>query len=324
VLAEKYQLPIFDMGEENEEMRGIFSAGYDNSTVDRYLHDQFRENAETYVDKTELDLSKFLLSSALNVINLKTPVTEELHILELGAGAGGFTVPLAKFFPNSLVIASELSPEMLFLLKTFLVTHLGENHNCVPFQLNAEQLEFTPESFDFIIGSSLLHHLLMPHKTLKACARILKKGGYGIFFDPFENGYGMLRLIYSYILKDHREHTLPPEIKSWLQGVVQHWGICIGRDKTDPVFSKIDDKWLFTKEYFKEIASNDFSECLIHNPFPRCSLEAKTEINLKSAMGKGRSALPQWAWEMIQEYDRYCSGDLRKEMIFEGCVILKK
>jgi len=51
------------------------------------------------------------------------------------------------------------------------------------------------------MGGAILHHLLNPEKAIKGAYRALKKGGYAIFFEPFENGNSILELAYSEILE---------------------------------------------------------------------------------------------------------------------------
>jgi len=46
---------------------------------------------------------------------------------------------------------------------------------------DASQMRFAPESFDIVIGSSVLHHFDDVEKFLIDCRKILKPGGAAVF-----------------------------------------------------------------------------------------------------------------------------------------------
>ncbi len=74
---------------------------------------------------------------------------------------------------------------------------------------NAEAMMFADESFDLVVGSSILHHFDEVQEFLKDCRRILKPGGVAIFGEPFAVGYGLgaaaLKLAQDRLGTDHRE-----------------------------------------------------------------------------------------------------------------------
>lgn len=49
--------------------------------------------------------------------------------------------------------------------------------------MNAERLEFADDSFDAVVGASILHHLDLP-VALAELRRVLRPGGRGIFYEP--------------------------------------------------------------------------------------------------------------------------------------------
>lgn len=49
--------------------------------------------------------------------------------------------------------------------------------------MNAEEMEFPSESFDFVFGSSILHHLVL-ERAYSEVARVLRPGGSALFLEP--------------------------------------------------------------------------------------------------------------------------------------------
>ena len=73
-------------------------------------------------------------------------------LLELGCGFGNATFPVLKIFPNPHIVASELSTSTLYALKR----KLGETTNrCSLLQLDAEDLDFRPETFHLVVGADI-------------------------------------------------------------------------------------------------------------------------------------------------------------------------
>jgi ubiquinone/menaquinone biosynthesis C-methylase UbiE len=227
-----------------------------------------------------------------------------------------------------LVIASDLSAELLVLLKDFL-QQKRLRENCLLLQLNAEELHFTERTFDLVVGAAALHHLFAPEKTIEGCAKILKRGGYAIFFEPFENGHALLNLAYRDILREEQSHSLPEEIRNFLISRIQEYDLRKGRDKTRPELSSVDDKWFFTRQYFWEMAERyGFMDCTIYPLYPldlvARQFTLQTEINLGLTFSTERGTLPKWAWQIIEKYDNAFSEDFKKESLLEGTVILRK
>lgn len=103
-------------------------------------------------------------------------ITPDMNVLELGCGTGYFTKELVK--TNSKIIAIDISLELLKIAES----------NCYSDNVkflcdNAYGTNFDDETFDVIVGSSVLHHLDID-KALKEIFRLLKKGGSLRFTEP--------------------------------------------------------------------------------------------------------------------------------------------
>lgn len=318
-----YRKPLLDLGTSgNEDFSGIYSHGYDPETVSQYVQAQFLRDAETYVAKyTNTDYWRRLIRRAFDTAGIDSPVNEV--ILDLGSGAGNTIFPLLELCPRSTVIASDLSARMLALCKKALPPGVGKERIGL-LELNAEDLDFDPGSFDLVVGGAILHHLLRPELTLEGCARILKPGGHAIFFEPFENGNAILGHIYN-IIASYPEFGLPSDIKRFFKHFAHDLNLRKGRDKSAPIYRQMDDKWYFTRRYFEEFAERfGFSRCTIYPLHgPERQFERQTEVYLRLALNRAHKDLPEWAWEMLRQFDAF-SDDLKNEMLIEGCIILRK
>jgi len=328
-VSEIYERPLIDLGSTgNEQLNGILSPRYDDAVVGKYLQSQFTKSAQVYIDKYQhVEHFTNLISTAFRKIRFCAQ--GELTVLDIGSGAGNTIFPLLTMCPDARVIASDLSVEMLVSLKEgmqqFTIDQNTE-YNCFLLQLNAEQLDFAEESFDLVMGGAILHHMVSPEKTLRGCAKVLKQGGYAIFFEPFEEGSIILRNAYNVILNDSREGTVSPEIKSLFQALIVDYDARMVRDKSLPRWGRLDDKWFFNKRFFTALSDQyGFSECIIY-PLHKTErqFELQTEVYLRLGRGKTRDALPEWAWEIIRQYDQCFSEETKKDLLIEGCLILKK
>lgn len=100
------------------------------------------------------------------------------RILELGAGMGRFSLPLAE--RGFEVVATDLSPDLLAELRRFdtrgQVTALEADAFLVD--------QVAPGPFDAVLGFFFLHHLENLQGLFAACARVLRPGGVAAFCEP--------------------------------------------------------------------------------------------------------------------------------------------
>lgn len=98
------------------------------------------------------------------------------HVLEIGCGTGYFTKEIVK--TGARVTAIDISPELLNIA----IQEIVETN--VSFALeNAYDLTFNDNTFDSIVGSSVLHHLEI-NKAISEMFRVLKPGGWIFFTEP--------------------------------------------------------------------------------------------------------------------------------------------
>lgn len=317
---------IVDLGKGTDQrLEGIYSPVYDKQEVERFMSSYYESVEGVQSQVAKLDLTGYyfaLLSDALAKVNFPEAKDRHLSILELGCGFGSATFPLLRLLPNADVIASEFSVAMLLALKSKLDQE-KMTQRCALLQLNAEDLDFKPNSFDLIAGAAILHHLFRPEEVIKQSFRILKPGGVAIFFEPFENGYSILGRIYQSILNDKRAKWLGKKDREYFRYCIQIWQKMKILDKTDPFFMGQDDKWLFTRQYISNLAEGcGYEKCIIyslnktHNPFETL---AKTHLE-----GNNIRNVPSWVWGIVREYEEWFSDNLKEDLLTEGCIILRR
>ncbi len=321
-----YNRPLVDLGYSgNPQLLGIYSPGYGEGEVIKFMSSRYADPDKVREQTMEIDLTSLyhdLILEALNVVQFPREDHLSPTILDVGCGFGNTTLPLLEIFPQSRIVATELSLPMLMALKDSLYQK-NKAEACTLLQLNAEELDFKEDTFDLIVGAAILHHLFHPGKVFASFAKILKPGGHAIFFEPFENGYSILNIIYRDTLKDAREEQLTSEMKDYLKNTIDIWNRMKGNDKSDSFFFSADDKWLFTKEYIHKISKeNGFGLPIIYpitkvdRPFYQL---AETHIK-----GNKIKDVPDWFWNKIDEYEQMFSYDLKRDLLTEGCIIVTK
>ena len=347
----KTKVALKDLGEVDPAWAGILSPMYDETLVTRYIHDQFLKEAEVYLGKYQSTAYwKGLLQTSQSRFSLAA--AEDLRILDLGSGGGNTVFPLLELYPRSQIVASDLSLPLLKALRE----HLDEHHRGAPchvMQLNAEELVFENRQFDLVVGGAVLHHLFSPDKTLAECHRVLKSNGVAVFFEPFELGHQIVALIFERLLERDSgsrkrmaqvlpgpvekllarlagllpsRREVPPEVGHFFKERHREFQIRKGVDKSQPVFRRLDDKWLFTRGFFEDCAERcGYREAVIY-PLRESTRPFFDHIRalLRLGLGSDESVLPPWAIDVIAEIDEHFSPEARSELLIEGCVVLKK
>jgi len=101
------------------------------------------------------------------------------HVCEIGCGQGALTYELAQ--KGARISASDISAEAVRETR-------DRNREFIPRQVDIQQMNacnllYADESFDFVVGMAILHHVDLA-KVAKEVSRVLKPNGKAVFVEP--------------------------------------------------------------------------------------------------------------------------------------------
>jgi SAM-dependent methyltransferase len=336
-----------------EEYRGILRDPENFDTSMPGVTAGFTEHAMEYSERFDnTDYYRWLLRNTFRFLEW-SDFSSPRRILDLGVGSGSSTQVLLEMFPNAEVVACDISAQMLQLVRQRLAKQPGMPERCISIQLDSERLRFQPNHFDLVVGMAMLHHLFHPERAIQQSFHALKLGGHAIFFDPFEPGKALLGLAAREIaerLQCNRLALLPHRILGRLTRILGRLkldglvpkpkvitlintlldyanGIAVmaQRDKTLPIFQRLDDKWIFTKDYLEEQGGAAGFSRTWTIPIAEVGpnyFENQARCMLREQRLDG--VMPQWAWNVFGRLDRAFSAEFKQELFAEGAAIYRK
>ena len=128
------------------------------------------------VRRMEIESANFLEWN--KIIKKHLPAGENLKVLDVGTGAGFFAVLFSKLGCN--VTGVDMSSKMLIEAEKNIAAF---NCHADFFRMNAQELNFTDETFDIVISRNLTWTLPDAMQAYKEWCRVLKRGGVLMNFD---------------------------------------------------------------------------------------------------------------------------------------------
>lgn len=143
-----------------------------------FIKDYWQERAAGFMQLRlkELHSEKYKLWQ--QEIAKHLPQGKPLKILDVGCGAGFFSILLAKSGYN--VTGIDLTPAMIEEAK---LLAQSQNCNAIFTVMDAEALAFTDNSFDAVIARNVTWNLPHPDVAYKQWLRVLKPGGLLLNYD---------------------------------------------------------------------------------------------------------------------------------------------
>jgi SAM-dependent methyltransferase len=325
-LTDFFEVPLVNLGSMDPRLDGILSPEAEIGTAKIGITEQFLGNAETYHTLYSNSAHfRRLFEQAFAAADIAP--ASNLTVLDIGTGSGTNTIqPCLTLFENCRIVATDLSPDLLRMLRHYVVEqNLEERVICVC--TDAMNNFFRPSSFDVVVGAAILHHLLDPVRALAAAYRALKPGGMAFFFEPFE-GLSALRVAFDLIIDRAVREALPFDqaARKLLIAMSLDWATRAGSDKSAPHFPYMDDKWLFTRDWMERASRKvGFSDMTIvpHASHATLFRDYTTEL-LRLGASVGPETLPDWAWETIGRFDQGFSAEMKRDLLLEGTIVLRK
>ena len=322
-VASVFAEPLVDLGTRTPAFAGIYAPQSSIGATKVGVTSQFLENAEQY-HRAYFDTEywNFLLGNALEAAG---EPSAPARIIDIGSGSGNSVIPLANRFPDAEIIATDISPQLLAILRDFLRQRPDSDRRFGLVCVDAMAAQYQPEVAELAVGAAILHHILEPERVLASCFRALAPGGWAIFFEPFEAGNALLKFTYRRILSQASaaERAMPG--MQFLERMAEDYRRR-ERPRSDPIYRELDDKWMFTRTFFDRARTEQgWSELITYalNVSPT-GLRDQATVHLRLGSGLKPDALPEWAWSIIDETDAGISDDLRKELAQEGAVLMRK
>ena len=117
-----------------------------------------------------------------NQLKRLLPANQQHNVLDVGTGPGFFTIILEELGYNSIT-GVDVSEKMLEVAKGNIQKYGKENSSIQLLQMDAQNLEFKPESFDMIVSRNLTWNLEKPLQAYSEWLRVLKPNGSLLIFD---------------------------------------------------------------------------------------------------------------------------------------------
>jgi SAM-dependent methyltransferase len=314
--------PLRHLGDEDPALRGILGPAAERIEPIQGVTAQFLENAADYHARySNIAHFRVLLDDAL--ARLEPPI-EPRTILDIGSGSGNSVIPLLDRFPNAFVVASDISPQLLALLRDQLAGQPEYARRFALVCIDAGDARYRHGAFDLAVGAAILHHVMDPGRVLQSSQAALRPGGAAIFFEPFEMGHAVLHLAYRNIIAEAQRRGDNARGIEMLRRLEADY-TARGSERNAQQLMALDDKWMFTRGFFESAAEHgNWSECVVYAIHgDESPLTEETRVNLRLGMDVEESALPPWVWERLSEYERSFSRAARRELIFEGAVVMR-
>ena len=118
------------------------------------------------------------------------PANPNLKVLDIGTGPGFFSIILEEL-GYTPITGIDVSDNMLEVAKEN-IQQYGKEHSSIQLiQMDAQKLEFKPESFDIIVSRNVTWNLEKPKQAYSEWLRVLKPNGRLFIFDA--NWYAFLQ-----------------------------------------------------------------------------------------------------------------------------------
>ena len=321
-LPSLFREPLLDLGKyEDPLFEGVLTPEAELGAPREGVDKMFLENAEEYYAKYQgYEYWRGLVDMMVGL----TGVEDVSVVVEFGSGFGNATLPLLHKFPNAIVVATDISPNLLAILRRQLSVH-GLSDRCAPVAMDAQKPYVHDNVADLVFGAAILHHLVDPASFVQRAMEILKPGGVAVFFEPLEGGYAMLRHLGHEVLAEAERRGERSTMMKITSDIVESYAPQILRDRYEGWRDR-NDKWVFPRSMLDKIARGAGADLRIQPLHPTRGQFRAQFTYLLEEYGKASPAeYPQWAWDIFDRYDNdIFSPEMLTDLAFEGCLVFRK
>jgi SAM-dependent methyltransferase len=244
-----------------------------------------------------------------------------VDILDIGCGSGNATFTVLEMMPSSTVYATDISPDMVAILAKR-AQDWGKADRIVPFVSNAERVLLNDGSFDLIIGSSMVHHLIEPEKFVDRILAALRPGGLCIFTEPFKAGHVVTRMFLDTCsTQPWLMEGIAPEILEFFRAYIVTIDAMCATDRSRLDYTSLDDKWMFPRSFFEEAGRRNGAG---YGFFTTNQPENRFRTNIETLvwLGLGQKwQMPEPARSFVDRFDAALPRDILDEFASEGCIV---
>ena len=173
-------------------------------------------------------------------------------VLEIGTGTGALTLGLLRHQAVGRLTATDVSHKFLSMLAPRLEP-FPTPVSMVACDANVPH--FAEQSFDIVVGRSILHHLLDYDLTLEQCCKMLKPGGAAVFFEPVLEGKIIVAMLMSLVLRADAAAAKPrltDEDRTRMRATIGHQMKSTKYPQDRESLSKLEDKYIFHIDKMKQ------------------------------------------------------------------------
>jgi 2-polyprenyl-3-methyl-5-hydroxy-6-metoxy-1,4-benzoquinol methylase len=306
-------------GIECREDDGIFiDAGWSSMGVT----EQFLENASIYHERfNNNEHWKHLVELGLTATNVDRD--QRINVLDIGSGSGNSVFAAVTLLPQANVVASDISPQLLRILLQTSQKVGANNLSAYCFDLHKDF--FAENSFDLVIGGSILHHMLAPQDVLRNVTKWTKVGAPIILYEPMEASAHFMAMLY-HVLIDELIDDADPRLIAHFRAMIRDYDARFGLPDVKPWTAHLDDKWFFSRSYFLGLGKDlGFKvEAILPTLDQFSGMFAQAVMTTLRLSGNGHLPLPEKLPGLLNEFDRGTAESIKKRVSLGTMVVLRK
>jgi ubiquinone/menaquinone biosynthesis C-methylase UbiE len=285
--------------------------------------EQFIENADVYHQRYFNSASgRSILDIGLRVGNVDR--SRRMDVLDIGSGSGNSVFAALDSLPNANIVATDISPTLLKILLDISKRVGSARLSTYCFDVHKSSF-FAEASFDLVIGNSVLHHMLDPKAVLANVTAWCNRRGSILLFEPLEAGAHLLAMVY-HTLIDEFDDAAPPELIGHFRAMITDYNARFGIPNVKPWTQYLDDKWFFSKDYFRSLGSELGFEVVAVEP-TRADVTSLIEVEVMGtirASGHDDLPIPAKLPQLLKDFDAGISETLKRNLVPFAAIVLRK